>query len=76
MAIIPFLNNAYFAAKVGIGTESPGATLDVSKDLSSTNNVQLIVRNTNGTAKGAGIGFYDELKNMGYVGINYSAVNS
>ena len=60
---------------VGIGTTSPGATLDVSKDLSSTNNVQLIVRNTNGTAKGAGIGFYDELKNMGYVGINYSAVN-
>ena len=29
MAIIPFLNNAYFAAKVGIGTESPGAKLDV-----------------------------------------------
>jgi hypothetical protein len=27
MAIIPFLNNAYFAAKVGIGTDSPQTTL-------------------------------------------------
>ena len=30
MANIPFLNNAYFAAKVGIGTESPGVKLDVA----------------------------------------------
>ena len=30
MANIPFLNNAFFAAKVGIGTESPGAQLEIS----------------------------------------------
>ena len=29
MAYIPFLNNAYFTAKVGIGTDSPDAKLDV-----------------------------------------------
>ena len=29
MANIPFLNNAYFAGKVGIGTESPSARLEV-----------------------------------------------
>ena len=29
MANIPFLNNAYFAGTVGIGTDSPGAKLDV-----------------------------------------------
>ena len=29
MANIPFLNNAYFAAKVGIGTDSPGAIFDI-----------------------------------------------
>ena len=32
MANIPFLNNAYFAAKVGIGTASPGNTLHVYKN--------------------------------------------
>lgn len=30
MANIPFLNNAYFSAKVGIGTDSPGAKLEVT----------------------------------------------
>ena len=30
MANIPFLNNAYFAAKVGIGVQSPTVPLDVS----------------------------------------------
>ncbi len=29
MANIPFLNNAYFAGKVGIGTEAPSANLDI-----------------------------------------------
>ena len=29
MANIPFLNNAYFAAKVGIGTESPTVSLQL-----------------------------------------------
>ena len=31
MAIIPFLNNAYFAAKVGIGTSSPSSKLDIQQ---------------------------------------------
>jgi len=30
MANIPFLNNAYFSSKVGIGTDSPDTLLDVS----------------------------------------------
>ena len=30
MAYIPFLNNAYFSAKVGIGTDSPGEALEVA----------------------------------------------
>ena len=30
MANIPFLNNAYFSAKVGIGTDSPDAKLSIS----------------------------------------------
>ena len=30
MANIPFLNNAYFAAKVGIGTQTPGGKLDIT----------------------------------------------
>jgi len=29
MANIPFLNNAYFAAKVGIGTASPSELLEL-----------------------------------------------
>ena len=29
MANIPFLNNAYFAAKVGIGVEAPLTNLDI-----------------------------------------------
>ena len=33
MANIPFLNNAYFAAKVGIGTDSPEVKLDVRGQL-------------------------------------------
>ena len=33
MANIPFLNNAYFSAKVGIGIDNPGAKLDVSGDV-------------------------------------------
>jgi hypothetical protein len=35
MAYIPFLHNAYFTAKVGIGTDSPGAVLEVRASASS-----------------------------------------
>jgi hypothetical protein len=34
MAYIPFLNNAYFSAKVGIGTDSPASKLDVQGGMS------------------------------------------
>ena len=37
MANIPFLNNAYFAAKVGIGTDSPDSLLHVSADVTGAN---------------------------------------
>ena len=36
MANIPFLNNAYFSAKVGIGTDSPQGILDVRSDASNS----------------------------------------
>jgi hypothetical protein len=38
MAYIPFLNNAYFSAKVGIGTDSPDALLKIHQTGSGTNN--------------------------------------
>ena len=38
MANIPFLNNAYFSAKVGIGTETPGGKLDVKDGNSLSEN--------------------------------------
>mgnify|MGYP003640731812 CR=1 FL=1 len=37
MAYIPFLNNAYFSAKVGIGTDSPDAKLDVHSSINISN---------------------------------------
>ena len=43
MAYIPFLNNAYFSAKVGIGTDSPSAKLHVS---SVSSNGQLTLERT------------------------------
>ena len=36
MAYIPFLNNAYFSAKVGIGTTSPDSKLEIFDSSSST----------------------------------------
>ena len=53
MAIIPFLNNAYFAAKVGIGTESPLTNLDIL----GTSDTYVTIRNTGGGHK-AGILMY------------------
>ena len=39
MASIPFLNNAYFSAKVGIGTDSPTSLLEVSQNLSAASTI-------------------------------------
>jgi len=60
MANIPFLNNAYFSAKVGIGTDSPGYKLDVSSGsavgarISTTGftNLDLVSNRTSGNLGG------------------------
>ena len=44
MAIIPFLNNAFFAAKVGIGIESPAGKLQI--DGTAGTNELLLIKNT------------------------------
>ena len=51
MANIPFLNNAYFAAKVGIGIETPGGNLHVVGDTGSSGQIYLSDRD-NGTGTG------------------------
>ena len=57
MAYIPFLNNAYFSAKVGIGTDSPGEKLSVYDSSASTgyvasfgnsSNLELLIGTTTG----------------------------
>ena len=46
MAYIPFLNNAYFSAKVGIGTDSPSNLLDVVGS-----NAEIVINDTNSSPK-------------------------
>ena len=76
MANIPFLNNAYFAAKVGIGTENPAEKLEVS----GTGELSLKINNTQYTksltiAQGGG---YSHLKtsHSSGVAINYGQGNA
>jgi hypothetical protein len=59
MAYIPFLHNAYFAAKVGIGTDSPDAKLQISAANASspTANIFLDIDGTNTTGMGGEIIF-------------------
>ena len=42
MANIPFLNNAYFSSKVGIGTDNPGAKLTVNESSTVTPAVNIV----------------------------------
>ena len=59
MAIIPFLNNAYFSAKVGIGTDSPGAKLEVASNYDLVNgNIKLST--TDHSSGFPAITFYNE----------------
>ena len=53
MANIPFLNNAYFSAKVGIGTDSPDAKLEVE---SSTGGVLRLTSSDTTVLTGESIG--------------------
>ena len=59
MANIPFLNNAYFAAKVGIGTASPTTKLQISADNASspTANIFLDIDGSNQPGMGGQIMF-------------------
>ena len=76
MANIPFLNNAYFAGKVGIGTENPAEKLEVS----GTGELSLKINNTQYTrsltiTQGGG---YSHLKtsHSSGVAINYGQGNA
>ena len=57
MAYIPFLNNAYFSAKVGIGTDSPSEKLEVQggniKIETTTNTDAKLILNSYSSALGS-----------------------
>jgi hypothetical protein len=58
MAYIPFLNNAYFSAKVGIGTDSPTGKLDVREanvTISTSNSMSDGIRGLKIDGSNAGI---------------------
>ena len=66
------------AGNVGIGTTGPGYALHIVKGTgATTDNVSLALQNSSVSARGTGIGFFDSNQPlyMGYVGINYSAVD-
>ena len=51
-----FLNDGYFAGKVGIGTESPDYKLDIGGTVASTDNTVRLMQNNGGTAIRVGPG--------------------
>ena len=67
MANIPFLNNAYFSAKVGIGTDSPDRLLELSKSVTNGQGATLRLTNIVG---GAGAGVAIEFYGPGSQGIH------
>ena len=56
MASIPFLNNAYFSAKVGIGTDNPSFKLQVEGTPLATNGALINIRNSEATATNTSFG--------------------
>ena len=53
---LQFLNDGYFAGKVGIGTESPDYKLDIGGTVASTDNTARLMQNNGGTAIRIGSG--------------------
>ena len=53
---LKFLNDGYFAGKVGIGTESPDYKLDIGGTAASTDNTVRLMQNNGGTAIRVGSG--------------------
>ena len=54
MAYIPFLNNAFFAAKVGIGTETPNSNLTVEYDNIVNNHTPAVFFHSQNSVVGSG----------------------
>ncbi|MDD2703083.1 MAG: hypothetical protein PHC33_03650, partial [Candidatus Omnitrophica bacterium] len=62
---------------VGIGTTAPGYSLEIDKNIASSNNILMALHNLNVSAKGGGIGFFDGTEDankvkMSFIGTNYS----
>ena len=80
MAIIPFLNNAYFGGDVGIGTDSPQAKLDIDSTMpqlllqnSAGTNSQLLFEDNSGSTQSASITFDQAGQNALYITTNYDS---
>ena len=56
MANIPFLNNAYFSAKVGIGIDNPAAKLEIITTRTGTPSSDTNIKVTDDTAQAADVG--------------------
>ena len=72
MANIPFLNNAYFSAKVGIGTDSPSSTLTISSSVggdATWNKSGILIENTSTTTGEPTLAFRNA--GTGGTGANY-----
>ena len=86
MANIPFLNNAYFSAKVGIGTDGPAYKLDVNSSASVGARIEstgsgyapasILLEAGGNDARGQGIYQYNiASKNSWFSGVPYSTTS-
>ena len=56
MSLLQFLNNGYFAGKVGIGTDSPAAKLEIITTRTGTPSSDTNIKVTDDTAQAADVG--------------------
>ena len=86
MANIPFLNNAYFSAKVGIGTDGPAYKLDVNSSAFVGARIEstaagyapasILLESGHADSRGQGIYQYNSVsKNSWFSGVPYSTTS-